>query len=115
MSSWNSKHAAFNTYLEAGRGRRRVLSGEGMLTPSRPFTWNGQHFEPDRARVVPDHPVAFSEYAHLLRPAYDKEAGMPVRRFLERVIRDKRASGTRHATPRARLPRAAKLRPPRLP
>ena len=86
-----------------------------MLTPSRLFTWNGHRFEPDRTRVAPDHAVCYSEFAHLLRPAYDKEAGMPVRRFLERMVRDKRTDETRHATARARLPRSAKLGPPRLP
>jgi hypothetical protein len=87
-----------------------------MLTPSRPFVWRGEQFKPDRDRVAPDHEVCFSEFAQLLRPAYANEAGMPVRRFLERVIRDHEADGTRGATGGPRLPRSSpRLGPPRLP
>ena len=86
-----------------------------MLTPSRPFTWHGQRLEPDRDRFAPDHEISFSSCANLLRPAYEKEAGNGVKRFLERMIREERAAGTGHAIARARLPRSTRLRPPRLP
>jgi hypothetical protein len=65
---------AFAAHAEAGRGMRRVIEGEGMLTPGRPFTWRGERLEPNRDRVAPDHEVCYSQFAHLLRPAYEKEA-----------------------------------------
>jgi hypothetical protein len=108
--------AAFRAHAEVGRGRRNVAGGEGMLTPSRPFTWQGQRLEPDRDRFDPRHEICHSEFAHWLRPAYEKEAGVRVQRFLERVIRDHQADETRGPIGRPRLPRSpARLDPPRLP
>jgi hypothetical protein len=43
--------------------------------------------------VAPDHDVTRSEHAHLLVPAYEKEAGLPILEFLERV----RGRGRRRA------------------
>ena len=36
--TWTPASAAFASFNEVGRGRRNVAGGEGMLTPSRPFT-----------------------------------------------------------------------------
>jgi hypothetical protein len=66
-------------------GRRRVLAGEGMLTPTRDFTWRGERFRARVTRVSPDHEVAKSRHAQLLTPAYAKESGHEVLRFLERI------------------------------
>jgi len=56
-----------------------------MLTPTRSFTWRGETFKAGTTRVAPDHPVAGSEHAHLLEPAYGKESGNEILRFLERM------------------------------
>jgi hypothetical protein len=69
-----------------GRRRRNVIGGEGMLTPERTFTWDGIVFKAKVTRVAPDHPVAESEFADLLRPAYAKDATPQVMRFLERRL-----------------------------
>ena len=69
-----------------GRRRRNVLAGEGMLTPQRTFTWDGIVFKAKVTRVAPDHPVVQSEFADLLKPAYDKDATPEVMRFLQRRL-----------------------------
>jgi hypothetical protein len=88
--------------IETADGRRgyRVTRGEGMLTPSRDFTWRGERFRAGFERVAPDHPVARSELARLLEPAYEREASPPVAQFLERQIAHARAEHPR----RPRLP-----------
>src|SRR5215207_5714255 len=78
-----------NSYDEtaASRGRRtkRILAGEGMLTPSQTFVWRGDTYTAGQTRVAVDHEVTRSEFAHLLTPAYEKEAGLRIIEFLERV------------------------------
>jgi hypothetical protein len=68
----------------SGIRRRRVTSGEGMLTPRTSFTWGGDLYEAGRTRVAPDHPVTASNFAGLFKPAYAKESGREILRFLER-------------------------------
>jgi hypothetical protein len=91
MHTWKPSQAAFHSYEEVDGGRgprrsvRRVLNGEGRLTPERDFTWNGERYRANVTRVAPDHPVTQSEHAHLLTPAYAKESGYAVLTFLERV------------------------------
>jgi hypothetical protein len=64
---------------------KRVLSGEGMLRPTRDFTWRGQRYRAASTRVSPDAEVCFSEHAHLLTPAFKEESGHRILAFLERV------------------------------
>jgi hypothetical protein len=75
-----------------GRRRRNVIAGEGMLTPERTFTWDGIVFKAKVTRIAPDHPVAESEFADWLRPAYDKDATVEVMRFLERRLAERTAT-----------------------
>jgi hypothetical protein len=69
---------------EISSGQRRRHLGEGMLTPTSTFTFQGETYEAGVTNVVPEHPVARSEHARLLKPAYAKEASHEVLRFLER-------------------------------
>ena len=81
---------SFTTYQEVtvdGRaGRRKVVAGEGMLVVQKSFTWQGERYRAGITRVSPDHPVCDSEYAELLKPAYERESSPVVLRFLERQL-----------------------------
>ena len=85
---------AFGSWDEiSGPGRvlfRRILAGEGMLTPVKDFTWRGDRWLADRDHVVPDHEVV-REHPELFTPAYAKERSIAVLRFLERkrALREK--------------------------
>jgi hypothetical protein len=91
MSTWTPAQTAFVSYEEVagprGRSRsvRRIIEGQGKLTPERDFTWRGNVYRAGITRVAPDADVARSEFAHLLTPAFAKEDGPPVIDFLERV------------------------------
>jgi hypothetical protein len=78
------------------RTKRRVAEGQGMLTPSRTFTWRGETYKAGVSRVAPDAGVASSEFAHLLTPAYEKEDGHAILEWLER--NRGRKQGQRRAT-----------------
>jgi hypothetical protein len=84
-----SSNAAFLTFQEVSgprersRSVRRIIEGEGKLTPSTTFVWRGDTYEAGTCRVTPDHEVTRSEFAHLLVPAYAKESGHAVLDFLE--------------------------------
>jgi transcriptional regulator with XRE-family HTH domain len=84
-----SQQMSFTTHHEiSGPGRfarRRTLAGEGMLTPNRDFVWRGELFRAGVTRVAPDHEVAKSEHAPLLIPAYQRESGHEILRFLQRT------------------------------
>lgn len=72
--------------------RRDVLNGEGMLRPTRRISWRGEVFDPARTRVAPDHPVA-SQFPDHFEPAYAKESGVEVLRFMEaRAARRRRSA-----------------------
>jgi hypothetical protein len=83
---------SFTTYQEVtaeGRaGRRNVVAGEGTLVVQKNFTWQGERYRAGITRVSPDHPVCDSEYAALLKPAYERESSPAVLRFLERRLAD---------------------------
>jgi hypothetical protein len=103
--------------IETADARRphRVMGGEGMLTPSRDFTWRGERFRAGSDRVAPDHPLARSELARLLEPACEREASPSVARFLERQIAQARARDPqRPRLPGKRLPPTPARRPWRL-
>jgi hypothetical protein len=82
---------------------KRVLSGEGMLRPTRDFTWRGQRYLAASTRVSPDAEVCFSEHAHLLVPAYKEESGRRILAFLERVRGDRGRGGAHRTTAPWRL------------
>ena len=101
MSTWTGADAAFFSYQEVSgpRGRktrRNIVAGEGMLVAERDFIFEGERYTAGRTQVSPDHEVAQSRFARYLTPAYDKEAGLPVLRFLERQLRER--SGERRAS-----------------
>ena len=72
--------------------QRDVLNGEGMLRPTRRICWRGEVFDPAGTRVAPDHPVA-SRFPDHFEPAYAKESGVEVLRFMEaRAARRRRGA-----------------------
>src|SRR4051794_782062 len=77
---------SFTTHEEIaadGRaGRRNVVAGEGMLVVRKSFTWRGERYKASVTRVSPHHAVCDSEYADLLKPAYERESSPAVLRFL---------------------------------
>jgi hypothetical protein len=70
--------------LKSRAARRKIIAGEGMLVANKSFTWEGERYRAGITRVSPDHPVCDSQYANLLKPAYDGESSLAVLRFLER-------------------------------
>jgi hypothetical protein len=71
---------------ESRAGRRKVVAGEGMLVVRKSFTWQGERYKAGVTRVSPQHAVCDSEYADLLKPAYERESSPAVLRFLERLL-----------------------------
>src|SRR6476619_4660907 len=65
------------------RRSRRVIAGEGMLTPVRDFTWRGDRWVASRDQVAPDHEVV-QEHPERFTACYAKESDPGVLAFLER-------------------------------
>ena len=61
---------------------RKVLAGQGMLTPRRAFRYGGQLFEPERTRVSVDYEAARLR-PDLFRPAWDQDDSSEIERFRE--------------------------------
>ena len=76
---------AFRSSQEiSGRHRtRRVVAGEGFLTPVKDFTWQGDKWIAGRDRVVPDHEVV-RDHPELFTPCYHKESDPAILKFLQR-------------------------------
>jgi hypothetical protein len=75
---------------------RRVIAGEGMLTPVEPLSFDGEALTPGRDRLSPDHP-AVSQRPEWFRPADRKDTDTAARHraTLEREARSIRAGGPR--------------------
>ena len=85
-------------------GRRKVVTGEGMLVATQTFTWQGARYKAGITRVSPDHPVCASRHAALLKPAYERESSPLILRFLERQrAQASQASGECRGSERRRL------------
>jgi hypothetical protein len=87
-----NSHPAFRSSHEFSgpRRTRRVIAGEGMVTPVQDFTWRGDQWIANRDHVVPEHEVV-QEHPERFTPCYPKESSPGVLAFLER----KRALGQR--------------------
>jgi hypothetical protein len=56
-----------------------------MLAVRESFVWRGERYQAGVTRVAPEHPVTSSQHASKLGPAYERERGFDVLRFLERT------------------------------
>jgi hypothetical protein len=87
---------------------RRVIAGQGMLTPVQDFTWRGDRWVADRDRVVPEHD-AVQEHPLRFTPCYPKEDSSAVLAFLERKRALRQREPWRLGPSRAKRPTQPKL------
>jgi hypothetical protein len=94
--------------LSGPRRSRRVIAGQGMVTPVADFTWRGERWVADRDHVVPDHEVV-QEHPERFTPCYVKEDGVEVLAFLERRRALREREPWRLGPARAKRPTQPKL------